>query len=486
VPRVKIDERFWTGVLKDYAHWVFAWVREVGQNSLDAGARNITAITTYSPEQDETCISWADDGCGMTRDILEDKFFALGGSNKGAANTSSIKKSIGGFGVAKQLLAFAHKRYSMRTGDMFVCGCHDEFEISLSRDFYKGTILTVYISGNRVSDFENNLRRWARRTLTDCNISMNGIKLTTCEPMGRRRASLDWCDIYVKDDDNERAILIVRINGQMMFARHIDNIAKVIYVDISDSDSSKYLTSNRDSLVYEFQNGLDKFLANLFRDPNKIIEAENERITFYEGRKGSLNMGAAKMIHISDPSLLNKAAKAALNLNAIFNGSPAPHGFHMDIDSKSSEHDFHVDGHDVVIINSLSKDTPDSWLPENMSEAKWTLLNRWNAILEICMTILERREVIRTGWIFSTRALALHKRDGDYGHLILLNPVRINGGRFISAWPDTREMFWQLVSTAVHEITHLDHSYHDEAYASSLTNNMAKVLANVNKLGLVK
>jgi hypothetical protein len=143
---------------------------------------------------------------------------------------------------------------------------------------------------------------------------------------------------------------------------------------------------------------------------------------------------------------------------------------------------FVVDGNDIVIINCTTKDVPDGWAPENMSDNKFDLLNRWNAILQICLYALERKETVRTGWVFSTRALAVHKRTAEHGDMILLNPVKLNGNRYVGRYQNNKESFWTLVSLAIHEITHIDWSYHGEDYANALTTNMGKVFQHVSKL----
>ena len=92
---VAIGPDFFRKELTNYSRWKFAWGREVGQNSIDAGAKRIDIVVSVV-DVDVCKVTWSDDGCGMDLDTLINKFLTLGGTKKKDGAT-------GGFGWAKTL-----------------------------------------------------------------------------------------------------------------------------------------------------------------------------------------------------------------------------------------------------------------------------------------------------------------------------------------------------------------------------------------------
>ncbi|MTH95285.1 ATP-binding protein [Roseibium sp. RKSG952] len=110
-----------------YSDWLLSFWREFFQNSVDAGSKNIDIEIEKTgkrgsfdepgnSEREVTRIVFSDDGCGMTKDVLDDVYFAIG------ASTKDDESTIGGFGRARLMTCFSQDRYSIMTGDRFVLG----------------------------------------------------------------------------------------------------------------------------------------------------------------------------------------------------------------------------------------------------------------------------------------------------------------------------------------------------------------------------
>jgi len=123
------DER-----IRVYADWRSAIVRELFQNSIDAGAGRIAmdlavvpAETAFGRRKDDdgqahaVRVVFQDDGSGMTPDVIDNVFFEIGRSTK------TDGSQTGGFGRARLALAFGSDRYLFVTNGRFVEGDGAEY-----------------------------------------------------------------------------------------------------------------------------------------------------------------------------------------------------------------------------------------------------------------------------------------------------------------------------------------------------------------------
>src|SRR5262245_3323170 len=123
MPQVKIGPSFFVKEKNDYSDWRWAWVRELCQNSIDAPGCDRVEFTIRR-DSDNTTAVCTNNGTPMSKEILLDKFLAIGESGKNFASGA-----VGGFGKAKILIAFCHQSYVIRTGTLEVRGSGGDFEL---------------------------------------------------------------------------------------------------------------------------------------------------------------------------------------------------------------------------------------------------------------------------------------------------------------------------------------------------------------------
>ncbi len=124
---LSVDKGFLRGERDQYYNdFTIAFWRELFQNSVDAGATDISIdIEERQPRryggpgapEKVTNICFLDNGHGMTAEVLNDVYFKMGRSTK-----KDDGGSIGGFGRARIMTCFSQESYSILTKDRFVSG----------------------------------------------------------------------------------------------------------------------------------------------------------------------------------------------------------------------------------------------------------------------------------------------------------------------------------------------------------------------------
>ena len=125
--QVTIGSDYFRKERDNYSNFGFAFWRELFQNSIDAGSKNINISMSHLSEdkpqildngkpQQGTLVQFQDDGCGMITKILRDIYFCLGETTKTDTST------IGGYGKARILTCFSHFFYGIQTQDNVVNG----------------------------------------------------------------------------------------------------------------------------------------------------------------------------------------------------------------------------------------------------------------------------------------------------------------------------------------------------------------------------
>lgn len=116
-----------------YDDWHRAFWRELFQNSVDAGAKDINISINNSEnmgvfgqdptKKSVTKVVFDDNGTGMSLETLNNVYFRLGESTK-----TGDENSTGGYGRGRLITCFANERYTILTQDNFVEGQGNLYE----------------------------------------------------------------------------------------------------------------------------------------------------------------------------------------------------------------------------------------------------------------------------------------------------------------------------------------------------------------------
>lgn len=449
--QVKIGPSFFEGAFKDYSNWEWAWVREILQNCQDAP--NSTGISIDISELEDSLVKVVvtNNGLPMTKEVLIDKFFALGESGKRFQNGS-----VGGFGKAKELIAFCHVNWQIETGNLLAKGIGGEYTLEEVPYMY-GTRTTVTMSRTSKFTLEHHIKRYARYANWHGTLILNGETLTTNLIKGEHLRDFDWGSLYVNKEFPANQI-ICRMNGIPMFYEWADYSEGCLILELS---SSEVMTANRDSLRYDPWKEYIKFLKDLstnkkaaLQDPNKVRKVR------FPGYKLTGKGERVKEIEINQTVKLELSEESNPLTNIV----------------NDPEFRFRPD---FYLKSDLDIEIPAKYFPDTLSKNSKQLLEVWAKLLVELATLTNSYRCFSIGFVFSETSIAEYECfEGN--HIIYINPAKLEDGNLLNRW--TAKNHWDLVSSAIHEFVHLEgyHS-HNEEYAGRLTNLMSLVMENLTK-----
>ncbi len=478
---VGIGSDYFHKELRAYSNWRWAWPREICQNSIDCGANELKFDIT---EHDGDTLAIAENnGPPMTKEILLQKFLSLGGTTKeGTAY-------VGGFGIAKIVIALAHKSYKIETGNLVVQGCGGEFELLEVEKAFHGTKTTIVMKGDEATALRAQIKRLAALTRWKGTITLNGEELPTHRYRGTYRRSFTWGDIYTnKNAENQ---LVVRINGVPMFTKHC-LLNRQVIIELN-GQSSEVLQSSRDSLTYKVQDEFDIFIQELAVDRRSALTQHNIERHLWDGSslayrpsveaiKGILESVSSKETETGYAEKLENGYTEVVPDSAGEGNSLKVGGMTGTVVREEKIKSSPL-GYKFLIENSTGMTIPDYYLPGYLSNYSTKLVKNWAAVLLEIYEVFEDTSPFNVGFILDkdgTEA-AYCKQDGHSYYLI--SPAKVveqlysRSRSFKNRWNFTPRGKWQIVVTAVHEYTHKQgFSQHDEDFASKLTDNLARIL----------
>lgn len=259
-PEVKISARKFKITLKEYNSWKSSWWREVIQNSVDAGATNVYLSVTKGTDdagQPLFVVSCTDDGAGMDDNILFNKFLTIGESGKEGAQT------VGGFGVAKELILFPWISWTIHTRNRLVRGAGLSYEV-LDTPFLQGTKVEVVMPKDNAT-----LAYYARAILSKSlfpdvafHVKDEDSKVFAthvADLVGQRLVSTapgDFARVYFTPTKHPTSYIMVRVIGPrgalFMFDKWCGTeLPGQFIAEIDGSKSTSFLNSNRDGFSSE-------------------------------------------------------------------------------------------------------------------------------------------------------------------------------------------------------------------------------------------
>jgi hypothetical protein len=501
--------------VRDYNDPFRALIREFLQNSRDAGATEVD-FNFHNHR-----LSVKDNGCGMTREIIETKLMALGETSKGVEHT-------GGFGVAKILLFFAHDSYAIYTKGLAVKGQGGSYTIE-DRDpmnsrwdeptMTQGVQAEITFSQEVISstfsteDLVRICEQEVRKSCLDMAVRVQGTLVPTENRKGRSVAEIGpGLALHKRRCDDSQHYASVRVNGLHMFQLYVGECKYILHVELSGY-STEYLTSNRDGLRGDWRRKVEKacqeFVLNtsqgnktalkLYKGASSrfsedslkpLVDSVNDKVSALLSSDSDTGTISAEIHKLMDetlaerPELKDSVTKLLSNLhtkleNVSSIGSSGWQNITV-IDAQLAHHYF-------VETNGNFRKLPQAWQPQNFKPSQTRLLELWSKI--VGMVLVDAGKVgaeFNVGFLLDDGsegdvALAKYRKRSDNTDLFLLNATKYGDEKRLPIKRKRRtELVLWLLDLAVHEVTHsCGNELHNETFMKKEVSIKQKALFRI-------
>lgn len=497
--QVIIGPDFFRKERNNYSKWTFSFFRELFQNSIDAGARNINiniSRNTDGQKQQGTFVSFKDDGCGMTTDTLKNVYFCLGETTKNDTST------IGGYGKARILTCFSHFSYGIKTLDNEVEGSGSTYILKNGKSYVPGCIVSVDVDERDEYGNENIVEALARYlSLSQMNCAVNFIvdnsEMPCPKPLYRRQEArkLSFGRVYVNKSSFHKDTLVVRVNGVPMFTRALAADALVI-LEIDQDKSRDVLVSNRDSLNSVYENELDYFLQEIAIDARSALRTTKPRtLILGDSSNACITVNHDLTSHvpqIHDSTVESIASAAKINNNILTNPGNIKEVFPENIqENYNIDYDFSkmYDTKHPAWILHIDNDVPMTrkaawlWNPyrnNNYGNTKRKTGLIWSVAVQHAIKIwleIQKEQSVSwlPGFVFSDEVEGMHAAKGNV-HRVMLCPITKDGKHCFSL--SNKDDRMRIAMIAAHEVTHFTHRLHDERFATLCFEITHKIMCN--------
>lgn len=479
MPDVKIGPEFFQKEKHDYSNWYWAWVREICQNSIDAGSNTISM--TIDTVDGNTIATVVNNGTPMTKEILEDKLLTLGESGKNFAGT------VGGFGKAKIVLYYSHKNYEITSGDLHIVGSGGSYEYETG-EYVKGTKSVVNFGEDCTDKLCEQIRLFAYCCQWRGSFYLNGERLETNLKKGAKRRELGWATIYTNKSASHR--LVVRVDGMPMFVRYC-SVDRCVVVEVERS-SGEAFQANRDNLKFEYRSKLDAFFDQLATDSSTALRGKSQtQYIHFKGQRQEMHRTAMHEIISQTAAYATVPQAPAVNHDedATYTGSErkvSPDDTPIWTETAQRQVSQTRVGLDFIIKNETGLQIPQYYLPGDFSAYSGRLCRIWVKVLREIYVMFGESGEFSVGFLFDESREAESERTDEYGQVYYINPTVVvqqacSSSRSLKKrWKIDNNGKYMLVMVALHEFVHGQKSLHphDERYANKLTDLAGLVLAN--------
>ncbi|MFO0580214.1 MAG: ATP-binding protein [Polyangia bacterium] len=323
--------------------------REALQNGLDAvraaqkqgQLRKGEGWFDASWDAERGALSWEDNGIGMDRDTVRDKFLSLGDSGKAAAADS--QQAAGGFGVAKAVILglSEHFEWDLHTRDVLATSRRSQDIELRSATERRGTRITVFSLPSRLINAYSQLTgQWdeiparLRMVLAVCDLPELELRLDgkRVEPAFARRGgavlaeAASWgpgttARVRAFRRADRRGSFWVRLGGLFQFAKSsYTKLPADVVVDLATTHrpgSLDYpLTASRDQLQGEARQALESLIRRVEQENESAGRSEEYEVLLPEGQSP---LAADTTAALEAPELRSalQAAGAALRANLL-------------------------------------------------------------------------------------------------------------------------------------------------------------------------
>tara|TARA_B100000614_G_scaffold262909_1_gene300621 strand:+ start:144253 stop:145812 length:1560 start_codon:yes stop_codon:yes gene_type:complete len=498
MPQITLPKSFFTKERDNlYSDWRTAFWREDFQNSIDAGATEIRI--SFEQMGDDLAVEFIDNGCGMTRDVIENVFFALGETTKTGSTT-------GGFGRARILTCFAMGSYEFWTGNLHVTGDGANYNINDNQPHVSGCRFRVVINNETAEKMRTALKKVLLMSQMSCHVFVDGERWTNWLHKRRLVKTASYGSIHVNKNGQFTNQVIVRVNGLWMYSIYCEAKAQVI-VEIDPTKSREVLTVNRDGMHYNYSNDLQSFINELAVDTRSALRARRRKTRLIEGtgvhttsRPIDIPQNDWEETAPSDTISVgnNVAVAAGGTIAAAIQVNRAQSVHANEVESEIIKGEQIETGLPAIYINDETDPMDLSHaavrkIIDNFDPTRWVhavkkvrgheqpyrkganylkLLIAWEACcLEAIKALLNTDyapQQLRwlVGWTFSFEDGACHVGLSE-GHALCLNPVK-KDGKLRYKTRDRSDQI-RLMALAKHEVAHVIVGPHNEDYAAVLT-----------------
>ncbi len=478
---IKLTPKFFRGEReKAYSNWKQAFWRELFQNSIDARS-SIIKVSTKTNDRSLT-IRFDDNGHGMTPEVVENVFFNLGESHKEDEN------SVGGFGRARLLTCFSMDGYTFHTHSLFCEGQASEYEIKPTDTYHNGCLFEICVGGAATEDeMLHELRTFLSKCQMDCDVFVNDEKWTNWQYKRRHVKTANFGNIHHNKSAYQTDYIDVRVNGVWMFSVYSAVDGQVV-VEIDPTKSRDILLINRDGFGHGYQDELIQWVRHLAVDKKSALREVRRKTRFIRGKgsivsrakmTGNLEIVGSKETDVATVMDVTPELTAAFKkLNSAITNTETEYVANSYSDMNSIFIDDQLDGYHRHRSRIDAYD-PFNWTTEetidgrvyNKGGNRKKLLLLWQvACNEAIRCLIESSKLDEvqwlTGWVFCEDAEAMHQ-NLSHGHALCLNPLDSDGKMKYSL--NSRADRKKLAALAKHEVAHIACSWHDESYASVLT-----------------
>lgn len=431
-------------------NWPLSFVREFVQNSADAGATFIK-FTQYPDD----ILEIEDDGCGMSLEVFQDVYLALG-------KTTKDGNSLGGFGRARILTSFAQKRYEVRSADFLAVGVGTEVSVQTGLPMVQGCTFRINTL-KPTKDFKSHLRQLANLSILNMVISWDG---EVFPQLDFSKSEL----IHEKDGmaaykvDGLTCGPVVQVSGLFSFKSHGEHLSEVVV-----TATKEHVTQSRESFKDQY--------AGFISELNMREEAAVSRVLTYRTGNG-VSTFSSRSAYSTVP-----AVKGTAEFNVLGDWLTAKLKINADIRAGAGAGATSVPADPVPVKRMISMIAEKGQtLPANKDEIlaptspKMRILARWFVMLDRLIDITAASGTNShlqwtVGWGFYNNSDASFSMDNGVAIFSL-------SFKFAEKGITTGE----LLGLAIHELTHLHSDYHGGEFASRITANTINALERYKEL----
>lgn len=496
---------FIKSALRDYTRPFQGIVRELLQNARDAGATNVD-FTIAKDEQGHHTLMCRDNGCGMSKETIENKLMALGETTKTGSD------STGGFGVAKVLLFFCHRSYEIRTNGLLVTGSGSHYESPIAVTPIQGTQITIDLDDTIAAKVTDHVAAASTEIKTsylpNLTITVNGSIIKALVKQGNKIATVEnkiTVHRVKLPKGTTTCYAYVRVRGLFMFHHYVGDTDSMLHIELSGY-STDILTSNRNS----FQEPWGQQVANLchkFVTNRQAVKTESSKQYAFEGQDSyssadyKLKQEEIRRVMVRVNEMLAQIEstqtgaeraeiQAAVQQTVADTAMPAGQVAALmaqvsEIIESGRYTEAKLAKHYNVYTEGF-KNLPVAWAPDALNEWKTDLIVLWSAIVGKTLVIAGKPNVeFDVGFAIyhksvEEKALALYAQHSGK-HLFYVNPQSYGDETMLPIINKKRrpELILWLMQLACHEVTHfLGFSGHDERFVVAEADLMRKMVAN--------